>query len=311
VITFMMIPMRNWNYRMDRNTGIFSVAILASSALLLTSGRPFFDGLLIATAAFSLVWLCSVVIKNASIVDVFWGIGFIVIGCYYRATVPETPTFRGGLACFLVTVWGLRLALHIGIRNLGAGEDFRYRRWRDRAGSHFWWISFFKVFLLQAIVLWIVSSPLLLAQLTSRAASLGVLDLVGIGLWMTGFLFEAIADWQLARFKRDAANRGRVLRTGLWSLSRHPNYFGEALLWWGFGLLALPTGGLLALIGPAMITFLLIQVSGVAMLDAALKERHPEYAEYIRSTPAFLPLGSRRGGPQRKAAGGASDSQRH
>jgi steroid 5-alpha reductase family enzyme len=204
-----------------------------------------------------------------------------------------------------VTIWGLRLALHIGVRNLGTEEDFRYRKWRDQAGSHFWWISFFKVFLLQAIVLWIVSSPLLLAQLEPTTAFPGVLDLIGIGLWITGFLFEAVADWQLARFKRQPTGRGRVLRSGLWSLSRHPNYFGEALVWCGFGFLALSTGGPLALIGPAMITFLLIKISGVAMLDAALEERHPEYRDYIRSTPAFLPLGGLLRKRQRETAGRA------
>jgi steroid 5-alpha reductase family enzyme len=290
---------------MNWTTVILLVGTLVSSALLLVSHIPFTHGLLVSIAAFSLLWLLSVMIENASIVDVFWGIGFIVMGWYYVVTVPETPTYRGWLSCVLVTVWGLRLALHIGIRNHGAGEDFRYRTWRDQAGSHFWWISYFKVFLLQAILLWVVSSPLLLVQLESGTASLGVLDLIGVGLWITGFLFEAIADWQLARFKDDPANRERVLSSGLWALSRHPNYFGEAVLWWGFGLLALSTGGPLALIGPAMITFLLVKVSGVALLDAALEERHPEYAEYIRTTPAFLPLGSvrRRGRP--KAAGGA------
>jgi steroid 5-alpha reductase family enzyme len=291
--------------RMDRNTLIFFVGMLVGGVLLLTSGQPFAHGLLVVVVAFSLMWLISVVIANASIVDVFWGIGFIIIGWYYLATVPDSPTARGWLACVLVTIWGLRLALHIGARNLGADEDFRYRRWRQRAGSRFWWISFFKVFLLQAIVLWIVSSPLLLAQLDAGAAPPGVLDIFGAGLWIVGFLFEAIADWQLTRFKREPTNRGLVLRSGLWSLSRHPNYFGEALLWWGFGLLALSTGGPLALIGPATITFLLVKISGVAMLDAALEERHPEYQDYMRSTPAFLPVGGMRRRGRRGAAGGA------
>lgn len=278
---------------MDRTTSIFVVATLASGALLLGSGLPFASGLVAAVIAFTLVWIISLVLANASIVDVFWGIGFITIGWYYLATSPAAPPLRGWLVCALVTVWGLRLALHIGFRNAGAGEDFRYRRWREEAGADFWWISYFKVFLLQAVILWIVSSPLLLAQLEPRGMPLGLIGILGVGVWMMGFLFEAVADWQLLRFTRDPETRGQVLRSGLWALSRHPNYFGEALLWWGLGLVALPVGGWLALLGPSMITFLLLKISGVTMLDAALVDRRPGYAEYIRSTPAFFPLPSR------------------
>jgi steroid 5-alpha reductase family enzyme len=211
---------------------------------------------------------------------------------YYLTTLSTPPTARGWLVISLVTVWGLRLSIHIGIRNAGSGEDFRYRKWRDEAGSDFWWVSYFKVFLMQAIVLWVVSSPVMLAQGGGAPGGWSVLDLVALTMWMVGFLFEVVSDWQLARFKKDPANVGQVMRSGLWSLSRHPNYFGEALLWWGIGMLAFPTGGWHSFIGPLMITFLLIKVSGVAMLDAALEERRAGYADYIRSTPAFLPLGS-------------------
>ncbi len=139
-------------------------------------------------------------------------------------------------------------------------------------------------------MLWIVSSPLLLAWRDSGNTGVTLLDVIGIGLWIFGFVFESVADLQLALFKRDPANKGSIMNTGLWSLSRHPNYFGEAVLWWGIGIVALSAGGWLALIGPALITFSLVRVSGVAMLDAGLVERRPGYAEYIRTTPAFLPL---------------------
>jgi steroid 5-alpha reductase family enzyme len=268
--------------------------MLVSCTLLLTTGLPFIPGLLVSVFAFTALWVVSLVLENASIVDVFWGIGFIIVAWFYTATVPETATFRGLLSSILVTVWGLRLALHVGFRNAGAGEDFRYRKWRQEAGSNFWWISYFKVFLLQSVILWVVSSPLLLSQLEHDGAPFGLFEFAGVGLWVIGFLFESVADWQLARFKRNPDNQGRILRSGLWSLSRHPNYFGEALLWWGFGLMAIPTGGLLAAVGPVMITFLLLKVSGVSMLDAALVDRRPGYSDYIRSTPAFLPLGSKR-----------------
>lgn len=287
------------------NALIFVVGTLASSALLLTSGLPFASGLIVTVIVFTLLWLVSVALRDASIVDIFWGLGFVAIGWFYLATVPDVPTGRGWLVCSLVTLWGLRLALHIGIRNAGTGEDFRYRKWRENAGTNFWWISYFKVFLLQAVLLWIVSSPLMLAQLDGPDIGRAALDVVAVVFWAVGFLFEVVADWQLMKFKREPANRGQILRSGLWSLSRHPNYFGEAVLWWGFGLLAFPTGGWLAFLGPLMITFLLRKVSGVTMLDAALVDRRPGYSDYIRSTPAFFPLGKTRWWRSRRATRGA------
>ena len=274
---------------MDRNAAIFSAAALIASILLLTSSLGFAGGLAVSAGAFSAVWIVSLILRNASIVDIFWGPGFVVIGSYYAFAGPGAPTVRGLVVFALVTVWALRLALHIGFRNAGEGEDFRYRKWRDEAGRNFWWISFFKVFLLQAVVLWIVSSPLLLAQL-ARGQGFSAVDGLGVALWVFGFVFETVADFQLRVFKRNPANRGRVLQSGLWSMSRHPNYFGEAVLWWGIGLLALPTGGWLSFVGPLMITFMLLKVSGVSLLDTALVERRPGYADYISTTPAFLPL---------------------
>ena len=287
---------------MDRNALIFVVAALAATGLLLTSGYGFTGGLVVAAVAFSILWLVSLALENASIVDIFWGPGFILVGAYYAVTVSGAPTQRGLLVLGLVTVWGLRLALHIGIRNAGAGEDFRYRKWREEAGTNFWWISLFKVFLLQAVVLWIVSSPLLLAQV-GGGESVTTLDVLGVALWGFGFLFETVADRQLQRFKKSPDTSGRVMRSGLWSVSRHPNYFGEAVLWWGIGFLALPTGGWLSFVGPLMITFLLLKVSGVVMLDAALVERRPEYTDYISTVPAFVPrLRFRRGNERQGTA---------
>ena len=273
---------------MDRNTLVFVASALAATGLLLTSGHGFAGGLVVAAAAFTALWLVSLLLRDASIVDIFWGSGFILVGAYYAMTVSGAPSLRGLLVLGLVTVWALRLALHIGFRNAGAGEDFRYRKWREEAGASFWWISLLKVFLLQAVVLWIVSSPLLLAQLGGWD-SVSMLDVLGIALWVFGFLFETVADWQLQRFKKDPASSGQVMRSGLWSVSRHPNYFGEAVLWWGLALLAVPGGGWLSFVGPLMITFLLLKVSGVAMLDTAMVKRRPGYANYIATTPAFLP----------------------
>lgn len=272
---------------MDKNTILFVSAAVLAALLLLLGPYPFSRGLAVSIAAFSLLWVISLPLRNASIVDIFWGPGFILLGWFYIAMSGPTP--RGLLVVALTTLWGIRLGLHIGLRNLGKGEDFRYQAWRRDAGRSFWWISYFKVFLLQAVILWIVSSPLLLALGTGRASRVGLVDLAGVTIFAAGFLFESVADWQLARFKRRPDSSGKILTSGLWSLSRHPNYFGEALLWWGLGLLALPTGGWPALVGPALITFLLMRVSGVTLLETALVDKKPGYAEYMRTTPAFFP----------------------
>jgi len=278
-----------------RNEIVFSVSVLAAGVVLLASDRAFLAGLAVALAAFSALWLVSLALRNASIVDIFWGPGFVLLGWLYHL-LSSPRTGLGLLVCVLVTVWGLRLAGHIAVRNAGGGEDFRYRQWRERSGPAFWWVSLFKVFLLQAVVLWVVSSPLLLAQRSGAGFGGRWLILIGLALWAIGFVVEAVSDWQLLAFKRDPANRGRVLDTGLWGRSRHPNYFGEAVLWWGIGLIAAAAAGPLALIGPALLSFTLLRISGVAMLDRELVTRRPGYAEYIARTPAFLPFRIR-GGP--------------
>jgi steroid 5-alpha reductase family enzyme len=274
---------------MDRNALIFSVAAVLSGVLLLATDRGFAGGLAVSVLAFSLLWGVSLVLRNAGIVDIFWGPGFVLLGAFYALSVPGGPETRGMVILALVAVWALRLSLHIGLRNAGAEEDFRYQKWREEAGRNFWWVSYLKVFLLQAVVLWIVSSPLLLVHRVG-SRPIGIIGGLGLVLWCSGFFYEAVADWQLRQFKRDPGNAGRVLRSGLWSLSRHPNYFGEAVLWWGIALVTLPVAGGLALIGPLMTTYLLLKISGVALLDSAMVERRPDYADYIASTPAFVPL---------------------
>ncbi len=282
---------------MGRNEVVFVVSIVIAGIILLASDPSFLAGLVVALAAFTALWLASLALRDASIADIFWGPGSVLLGWLYHL-MSSPRTGAGLLVCVLATVWGLRLAGHIAVRNAGTGEDYRYRQWRERSGRAFWLVSLFKVFLLQAVVLWVVSSPLLLAQGPGAGFAGRRLAAVGIGLWLIGFAFETAADWQLLAFRRDGANRGRVLSTGLWRLSRHPNYFGEALLWWGIGLIAASAGGPLALIGPAVLTWTLVKVSGVAMLDRELVGRRPGYAEYIATTPAFLPF---RLGPRRRA----------
>ena len=185
-----------------------------------------------------LLWLLSLVIKNASIVDIFWGIGFVIIaGFAFSFAQGYLP--RKVLVYMLTTLWGVRLALHIGIRNRGKPEDFRYAKWREENGTRWWWFSFLQVFLLQGVLMWIISTPLIAAQTSGFPAILTPLDFIGASLWTLGMLFESIGDLQLMRFKSNPSNKGKLLTTGLWKFTRHPNYFGEAVLWWGYYIIAL------------------------------------------------------------------------
>jgi len=250
-------------------------------AIFLTAGAVVF-------VLMSLLWLLSVALRDSSIVDIFWGIGFIAIAWLAYALTPQGYLPRKQLMALLVTIWGLRLALHIGIRNWGKPEDFRYAKWREENGSRWWWVSFFKVFLLQGFLLWIISTPLLAAIASGYPAILTPLDMTGFNLWAFGLLFESIGDLQLRRFKADESNRGKILTTGLWRYTRHPNYFGEAVVWWGYFIIALAAGRWWTIFSPILMTFLLVKISGVAMLERTMNER-PGYAEYQKITSAFIP----------------------
>ena len=245
-------------------------------------------GLAAVIALGILLWLVSLAVRDSSIIDIAWGPLLFLIGVTYYATTTA-PGSRARLMMALVALWAVRLAAHIGARNLGHGEDFRYAAWRAQHPDTWWIRSYFKVFLLQGVIAWIVAMPLYYAITTNAPAHWTMWDWAGVEVFAFGFLFEAIGDEQLRRFKANPANKGRVMNTGLWRYTRHPNYFGEAVLWWGLGLIGVAAGGWLGLVGPAIITFLLIRVSGVAMLEKTLKETKPGYADYIARTPAFFP----------------------
>ena len=249
----------------------------------------------IILALMTALWILSLTLKNSSIVDIFWGTGFVITAWVYFALTPDGLLARKLLLCALVTLWGLRLSLHILRRNWGKEEDFRYQVWRKEAGKNWWWYSFFKVFLLQGVLLWLISAPLLGAQRAGLGGGLGVLDVAGAAVWGVGFFFEAVGDWQLARFKADPANKGKVMDRGVWRYTRHPNYFGDAAQWWGYYLIAAGApGGFWTVLSPLLMTFLLVRVSGVALLEKSLKEARPGYKEYIESTSAFIPWFPRR-----------------
>ncbi|MCY4658571.1 MAG: DUF1295 domain-containing protein [Acidobacteria bacterium] len=235
------------------------------------------------------VWLLSVARRDAGIVDVAWGLGFLAAAWAYRGSA-EVATSRQVLVLVLLHLWGLRLALHLLRRNWGSPEDRRYRRMRERGGGSFWWASLFKVFWLQAVLAWMVAAPVGVALLAEVPATLGGLDGLGIALVAVGLLFEAGGDWQLARFRRDPANRGRVCDRGFWRYTRHPNYFGDAVVWWGFFAFAAATpDGWWSAVGPLLMTVLLVRVSGVAMLEPDLQRSKPGYRAYVARTSQFFP----------------------
>lgn len=245
-------------------------------------------------AVYSLVWMVSVRLQDASIADVFWGVGFVLLAGMYCVLSPAlTP--RSWLVAALVTLWGARLSQHIVRRSRGRGEDPRYRAMRAAHGEAFWWRSLFTVFWLQGAILWFVGLPILVAVRAAQPRSLTVVDGLGIVLFVIGFGFEVVGDHQLERFKAEPRNRGQVLAAGLWRYTRHPNYFGDATLWWGVYALAASTRlGWLTLLSPALMTLLLMRVSGVTLLEEGLKASKPGYRAYIERTPAFFPWFPRR-----------------
>jgi steroid 5-alpha reductase family enzyme len=267
--------------------GIVATALAASATSAMGSAALAIAALMLAT------WVVSILLKNASIVDVVWGLGFVVVAWVVRLS-ESGDAARQNLLVALVTVWGLRLAGYLFWRNHGKGEDFRYRAMRKHWGARFPLVSLVTVFALQGVLMWIVSIGVQLGQV-SDSTPLGPLAVVGVVVWLVGLTFEAVGDTQLARFKADPANEGKVMDRGLWRYTRHPNYFGDACVWWGIGIVAAESGlGAWGLLGSAVMTVLLVRVSGVALLERSLSKRKPEYAEYVRRTSAFVPRPPRR-----------------
>jgi len=244
----------------------------------------------VAIVALMLVmWVISVVITNASIVDIVWGLGFVLVAWAVRLTTDQGDDARQWLLVAMTTAWGLRLAVHLFIRNHGHGEDYRYRAMRKHYGPRFGVISLYSVFGLQGLLMFVVSLPVQLGQ-ADPTPGLGVVAAAGVALWAIGMFFESVGDAQLARFKANPDNAGRVMNQGLWRYTRHPNYFGDACVWWGIGIVAAETGaGAWGLIGSAVMTFLLRRVSGVTMLEKTIGRRRAGYDEYIRTTSPFIP----------------------
>lgn len=233
-------------------------------------------------------FVVSLIKKRNDVADVAWGLGFVLMA-WSSFSFFDYSGIRGIIVGVLVSIWGLRLAWHIYTRNKGKAEDYRYLAWRNEWGKWFYLRSYLQVYLLQGLFLFLIVSPILLIN-NSSASPLGILDILGVAVWLFGFYFESVGDAQLARFIKNPENKGKLMQSGLWAYTRHPNYFGEVTQWWGIWLIALSVPyGLLGIIGPLTITILILKVSGVPMLEKKMAE-NPDFAEYKRRTSVFIPL---------------------
>jgi steroid 5-alpha reductase family enzyme len=240
-----------------------------------------------------LLYIIAHVKKNNSIVDVGWGLGFIIIVITSLLKMGHFEPLSI-ITTFLVILWGLRLSIHIYLRNKGKGEDKRYASMRASWGKWEPMYSFLQIFMLQGFLMLIITFPVVIVN-SSLLTHFSILSLLGLYMWTVGFFFESVGDYQLTQFLNNPANKGRVMRYGLWQYTRHPNYFGELMMWWGIFVIAISVpGGLVAIISPLTITFLLLYVSGIPLLEKPFND-NPEFQEYKKTTNALIPWFPKKG----------------
>jgi steroid 5-alpha reductase family enzyme len=257
-------------------------------------GTPYLTIFLVVLLYMTAWFLLALWRRRNDLADIAWGGGFIA-AALSAGWLQTGGTPRARLVILMVILWGVRLAVHIGLRNLGRGEDERYRKWREEWGRRWLLRSFLQVFLLQGVLLYLISLPVM-AVVLAKPSPWTWLDGLGLAVWTAGFFFEAVGDFQLAQFKKKPGSRGRIIQHGLWRYSRHPNYFGEVTLWWGIYLMALSTpGGWMTIIGPLTITILILKVSGIPLLEKKYVN-NAAFQEYARRTSAFFPLPPRKDG---------------
>jgi steroid 5-alpha reductase family enzyme len=245
------------------------------------------NSIVVIGVSMSLLWLLSVALKNASIVDIFWGLGFVIVAWASAFNVGDVSS-TGQVLLALTTLWGLRLSGYLWLRNHGKPEDFRYVAMRKHYGKNFTLISLVTVFFLQGLIMMVVSLPVQIG-LADTDAVISINVLLGIVVFVIGIVFEAVGDWQLAAFKKNPNNAGLVMQTGLWKYTRHPNYFGDACVWWGIGIVAVNVSyGWIGLAGSLLMNFFLLRVSGVPMLEKSMSKRRPGYEEYKQRTSGFV-----------------------
>lgn len=241
---------------------------------------------LLLLAYASLWFVISLILKRNDVADIAWGLGYIGLCIYNYMSLPQHTT---ALVVYgLVSLWGLRLSIYIGMRNARKAEDFRYRQWREEWGSTFYWRSFLQVYVLQAFFLLVISSPIIMAGI-STSVEWHWISVIGVGFWVIGFYWQGVGDYQLAQFLKTRKNKAEIMQTGLWKYSRHPNYFGEIVMWWAVFFVVLPLQyGIYAIISPLLITWLLTSVSGVPMLEKKYKGNRA-FEAYKQRTPALIP----------------------
>ena len=244
--------------------------------------------ILLIVFCYATAWfVVSLIKKRNDVADIAWGIGYIILSTY--VLVMKGPSPRAMLIYILIVLWGLRLATHIAYRNKGKTEDFRYKKWREEWGKSFYIRSFLQIYLLQGIVMLFIWSPVFIV-FNNPQKDLWLLDFIGVAAWCVGFFFEAVGDFQLLKFIKDPKNHDKVMDRGVWRFTRHPNYFGEMTMWWGIFLIAISSGnGIFAIISPLTITYLLLCVSGIPMLESKYKG-NAAYEAYQKKTSAFIPL---------------------
>ena len=234
------------------------------------------------------IWFIISLIKQRNdVADIAWGLGFVAIAFFLFVT--KAPTLQSVMVYMLIAIWGIRLALHIGLRSKGKSEDFRYKKWREEWGKSFLLRSYLQVYLLQGFFMLIISLPIIVVSITPNTNT-NNFAYAGFFIWIIGFAFEAIGDYQLMVFVKNKKNKSDIMQTGLWKYTRHPNYFGEVLLWWGLFIIVIPLQyGIWAIISPITITFLLLYVSGIPMLEAKYKHNE-QFQDYKKRTSAFFPM---------------------
>jgi steroid 5-alpha reductase family enzyme len=235
----------------------------------------------------SLIFVLALIRKRNDIVDIAWGIGFVIIA-WFNFFIRPGYTLRQLLVSVLITLWGVRLAVYIGQRNRKKKEDFRYAQWRKDWGKYWVIRSFFQIFMLQGFFMLTIAYPVFFLHQRPQAP-LGWLDALGVAVWLVGFYFEAVGDLQMTCFKENPANKGKIMQKGLWKYTRHPNYFGEVTMWWGIFIIMLSVpSGWMAVGSPIVITGLLLGVSGIPLLEKKYKG-NAEFEAYARRTSAFIP----------------------
>ena len=237
----------------------------------------------------SLVWILSLIIKDAGIVDSFWGMFFIVMVYWAAINCRHHLDLSVILLLAMITLWGLRLSLHIFMRSLGRPEDVRYTKWREEGGSLFWIRSLFTIFLLQGWIAWAILAPVNKVILDGNQSELTIISFIGLFIWAFGFIYQTVADYQLYQFQKNPDNKGQLLTTGLWAYSRHPNYFAEIVMWWGIYIFCFTFGAALFFIGPLILTHTLVKFSGSWMLENLFRKTKPGFDEYTKSVPELIP----------------------